>query len=1488
MKKRIRKAVSVLLLLVMVCGAAFTWAPLTVMAEDESYELEIAAEDDAVMAQTFDAIVEPMATGYGSGGQFLLPIETPVSGSIPIYNIAGLQSINYNLSGNYHLTADIDLYGWEWEPIGDNNNDFIGIFDGQGYVIRNLTITGDHQYTGLFGCVFDATIKNVGMEGTFIDVTDINHAYAGGICGENYYGDISNCYNTGTVSVFSDYGAAYAGGINGRANFTSISNCYNAGTVSASTSSNYSACAGGICVGGNVSACYNTGAVSASAVATWAGGIIGYTSQSYISNCYNTGSVSISAFSPFDAYIGAICGINSGTISDSYWMLESDQKKNGFLLSETNKGQVGDKAFAIEGRLTDAQMKNAANFTGFDFDNVWDISPTKYGGYPFLRDLPPEGNGSVIPQIPVITITSESALATNVTAGSISGSLSVTAIVTQGAGLSYQWYSNTTDSNTGGTEIPGETSPTFVIPTDLTPETYYYFCEVSATGGASPQRSNVAAVIVRAQGSGDEGGYGANGKFLAPIESPIAGSIPVSDRAELEAIKNNLSGKYHLTQDIDLSGAEWTPIGDGDNRFRGVFDGQGHVIRNLTITGEDNEDNGLFGYCNNAIIKNIGLEDTIIHVNRNIPDAPVCAGGISGVSTSSTISNCYNTGYISSFSYNNESSAGGICGSYDGDIISNCYNTGYISSSSSREGAYVGGICGEYFGSAISNCYNAGVISASFSADEPFLNGALAGGICGFIHWIYGSSYTVSNCYNTGAVSASSDNQSAFAGGISASPYVDSSFQNCFNTGSISASSDNYFAFAGGIGGHSYDSSISNCYNTGAVSVSAYPLNAYIGGICGMNEGTIDNSYWRFESDQIMNDFLLSDANKGQVGDKAGAIEGRLTETQMKNAANYTGFDFDNVWDISPAKNGGYPFLKDLPPDENGGGVTQIPVIIITTEPAPTTNVATGSISGSLSVNAIVTQGTGLSYQWYSNTSNSITTGTAMPDGKSAVYNIPVNLSVGTYYYYCAVSASGATPVYSSVATVTVSGFQGDKGKGIDEIVEMAKALPHSGFDSKKQTRYNEPPSLTAPYYAGSLNSDDLDDALTTLKMIRYLAGVPYDISFNDNLNNSAQHKAVLVDVSEFSHNPSKPAEMSEEFFQAAAPHGAESLAGGDTNISNALLGLVADPGDNNIAAVGHRMHLLNSAIKTYGVGHVKYITAVHSASSAAPSDTYIAWPSSGCFPIQYFVNNLYINSTPDFPWSLYLGYAYQAPVKNNITLTLTRNRDNKVWTFDENTVNLGNSTYGYENWTTDHLAVSGRTITFRPGLITLGPIRDGDIFHVLLTGIKTASGAGTTLEYDIKFFDLEKEMNRSSITITLKDGVIPLQGAEATIDGQTLATDENGIVSFRVDNNKIYNYVVSMEGYATKAGNISVGTSGVSMDVPMEELAHEPGDANGDGKINMQDVLLIYQSFRGKIIFSGEQIEAADVNGDGNVNMVDVLMVYQYFRGIITEFPTS
>ena len=108
----------------------------------------------------------------------------------------------------------------------------------------------------------------------------------------------------------------------------------------------------------------------------------------------------------------------------------------------------------------------------------------------------------------MITITWQPANVT-VTQGAISGSLAVSAMVTEGATRSYQWFRNTTNSAIGGTAIPGATNAVFPIPTDLVAGTHFFYAVVSATGGAAPVTSQVAVVTVTGAGGTTPGNQAA-------------------------------------------------------------------------------------------------------------------------------------------------------------------------------------------------------------------------------------------------------------------------------------------------------------------------------------------------------------------------------------------------------------------------------------------------------------------------------------------------------------------------------------------------------------------------------------------------------------------------------------------------------------------------------------------------------------------------------------------------------------------------------------------------------------------------------------------------------------------------------------------------------------------------------------------------------------------------------------------------------------------
>ena len=81
-----------------------------------------------------------------------------------IKNADDLANIKNNLSGKYILMNDIDLKGVDWESIGTipmgKEGCFSGVFDGNGYEIKNLSTNG-YDYAGLFGTVYNGSVVNV-------------------------------------------------------------------------------------------------------------------------------------------------------------------------------------------------------------------------------------------------------------------------------------------------------------------------------------------------------------------------------------------------------------------------------------------------------------------------------------------------------------------------------------------------------------------------------------------------------------------------------------------------------------------------------------------------------------------------------------------------------------------------------------------------------------------------------------------------------------------------------------------------------------------------------------------------------------------------------------------------------------------------------------------------------------------------------------------------------------------------------------------------------------------------------------------------------------------------------------------------------------------------------------------------------------------------------------------------------------------------------
>jgi len=168
---------------------------------------------------------------------------------------------------------------------------------------------------------------------------------------------------------------------------------------------------------------------------------------------------------------------------------------------------------------------------------------------------------------------------------------------------------------------------------------------------------------------------------------------------------------YRLGNDIDLSGyqngAGWTPIGSSvtGRQFMGAFDGAGCVVRNLKINKPEslltNNYQGLFGYINDAAIKNLGVENCEILAYNY-------AGGLAGyVTGNSTIINCYVIGGASGVINGSGNTIGGLVGYAGGEFIENSYAAVNVIGSSD----IVGGLIGRLDSGYLLHSYTTGAVS---------------------------------------------------------------------------------------------------------------------------------------------------------------------------------------------------------------------------------------------------------------------------------------------------------------------------------------------------------------------------------------------------------------------------------------------------------------------------------------------------------------------------------------------------------------------------------------------------------------------------------------------------------------------------------------------------------------------------------------------------------------------------------------------------------
>ena len=435
---------------------------------------------------------------------------------------------------------------------------------------------------------------------------------------------------------------------------------------------------------------------------------------------------------------------------------------------------------------------------------------------------------------------------------------------------------------------------------------------------------------------------GENGSpFMAEVVSVTEvpeGYIGIYTPEDLMGIAGDLSGNYILMQDINLSGMNWTPIGDQDNPFTGSLDGNGHEISHMTINITDPNGEkvyvGMFGYGKPSMIKDLCISDLAIQVECTYGYIGGVIGFFDYGMGDRCIENCaVKSGTIKVNHSQSQSRIGGIVGYADyWSQILNCSNGAAIET----EGvgyAYVGGIVGNCEGTAdILGCTNFNSISVHIenASSTPAIGGILGYGIT-----------EVQNCANYGAISAThqkTDTQSTVASGaVNVGGIIGCGIKcsNCYNAADLSgvqtltstrdgARVVSAGVSVGGILGGKPNGRLTmlNCYNVGGVSghasasaVSASQVEAeeYLGGIAGSiytdsHDVTVENCYTLNTADNLFGSYSTESST---VLTNCRILSGG----QMRNQESYAGFDFTSVWKMG---SGSYPFPvfrgeEDLP-----------------------------------------------------------------------------------------------------------------------------------------------------------------------------------------------------------------------------------------------------------------------------------------------------------------------------------------------------------------------------------------------------------------------------------------------------------------------------------------------------------------------------------------------------------------------------------------------
>ncbi len=633
------------------------------------------------------------------------------------------------------LTADIDLKGWRWSPIGFYNNNestmrcFMGTFDGQEHSISNIYVNDEGSYQGLFSYSKGGLFRNVNMVGgsvaTIFQRKSGNQAgetmaAIGGLIGEaDRCYEISNCHSSVSVS-----GSQWVGSLCGYvwAEFDGIcriTNCSATGQAAGRESV-------GDLIGATYGAeiiiqnCYATGDVTLTSGKKDAwnrGGLIGHVFFSTVDNCYATGKVEDEELSKF---IGRVIGCPQE--AHLHYLYASDDINAKLSIMGSECADASD-IVAFHHEASQNTLRTPVTIDGQDYSdlndvlNAWVTSRNDQNtrtwtlngdtGYPtFAAYFAPSCANPTDLAITNATTVGDPTIRTELS--------------WKQAGEPKSWevlYVPSGHDISEGVIVPVTTNPCVLTDLPVGNLLDFYVRAVNSETEKSSWSEAVAYTpdllhwteVVTSQPDGYR--IDANGNVcISSAEglawaSSVANSLNGAQSTEIEG-RNVI-----ITADIDMSAYRWTPL----SFMNCKLDGNHHTISGLYVN-ELTNNMGFIAFLYRSSVSNLNLSQCRIFGIETV-------GGLVATATDASISNCTVSGDIKGMK-----TVGGIVAYQYLRDVSNCSFIGSLSVRSDitnmkASGEYFGGICASTASSSIINCYVVCEVPS-----EPGFTGIIGGG----------------------------------------------------------------------------------------------------------------------------------------------------------------------------------------------------------------------------------------------------------------------------------------------------------------------------------------------------------------------------------------------------------------------------------------------------------------------------------------------------------------------------------------------------------------------------------------------------------------------------------------------------------------------------------------------------------------------------------------------------------------------------------------